>query len=222
MIALADEATPTVEQDITRVLPGFAGFRWQRGSSIFTATESEGPFAGQVLLGDAVTGEVRVVTDDPGVKFDPYSWRAPEYGGATAFAAIVDESDLAIYVDLGGPFFERVSLLELPKGTRMRYLQSPEPFLAGGRSFITLSIADDPGSFFEDVGESEIWVYGIGDGPNRFARRFDDGLPGRVRHEAEAFAGTDEIFLYYNRRQHASPLGVAGFDLIRVRTGMQP
>ena len=216
-IASADEAAPNVELDVTPVVPGFAGFRWLRGSSLYTVTEAEGPNAGQVVLVDAATGLERVVTNDPGIKFDPYPWRAPEFSDRICVAAVVDDSDIAVYLDNGGTFFQRISTLAPPAETQLGVARSPEPFVSGQRSLISLTLADVAGSFYEEVGESEIWVYGILDGPGRFARRFDDGEPGQVRHEAETLSGPNEVFLYYNRRQPAGPGGLAGFDLYRVK-----
>ncbi|MEM6569138.1 MAG: hypothetical protein AAF957_12040 [Planctomycetota bacterium] len=216
-IAWLDEALPAVDNDITPVLPGFAGFRWARGSSLLTSTVAAGLDAGQVVLVDASTGIERVVTDDAGIKFDPFPWFAPEFGGALAVAAIVNGSDIAVYRDTGGPTFDRVALLPVPTGTTMSFAQSHEPFVSGGRSYLSLTLKDDPGSIYTDVTESQIWVYGIEPGPGRFTLRCDDGEAGRIRHEAETMAGTNETFLYYNEL-----LPSGRFDVIRCRTGLSP
>lgn len=67
------------------------------------------------------------------------------------------------------------------------------------------------------VDGSEIWIYGIDGGAGRFVQRADDLGPGRVRHEAETYAGEKEVFLYYNEL-----LPSGRFDLVRVRTGLKP
>ncbi|MEM7516104.1 MAG: hypothetical protein AAF368_04155, partial [Planctomycetota bacterium] len=216
VIAWLDETAPGMENDVTRVRPGFAGFRWVIGSSRLTSTESEGRGEGQILLGDASTGQIATVTNDPGIKFDPFGWYAPEFGGALAILAI-QGSDIVVYRDTGNESFKLHSRLPIPSSSGMSYLQSPEPFVAGGRSYVSLTLKDAPGSIYTAVNEAQIWIYGIEDGAERFALRCDDGEPGRIRHEAETLRGTNEIFLYYNELR---PNG--RFDIVRCRTGLLP
>jgi len=216
-IAQLDEAAPAVENDVTPVKPGFAGFRWLEGSSAFATTLSTGPDAGQIALVDASTGAVRTVTDDAGVKFDPFPWFAPEYG-AVAVLAIVGDGDIAVYRDTGGPVFERVLTLPPPPETSLVYAQSPEPFVSqAGVSYITLTLKNDPGGIFDAVSESEIWIYGLAGGPDRHAFRCDDGAPGRVRSEAEFLSGDGQLLLYYNE---VRPSGLV--DLYLCETGLSP
>lgn len=216
-IAYLDEAAPAQETLITPLLPSFAGFRWARDTTTYASTESAGIFAGQILVGDAALGTQSVVTEGDGIKFDPFPWRAPEFGGALAVLAIENGGDIGVYRDVGAGLYVQHALLTPPAETSMLYAQSPEPFVAGGRSYISLTLKNDPGSIFSDVTESEIWVYGIDDGPERYTKRCDDGGPGRVRHEAETWSGSCETFLYYNEL-----LPTGGFDVVRVRTGLAP
>ena len=215
-IAWADEETPNDDQDVVRIVPGFAGFRWMRGSSLFTTTESLGLDAGEILLVDAETGLERTITDDDDVKFDPYPWRAPEFGDAICVLAIVESSKIAVYLDTGKPLFDRILTIDLPGETNMGYAQSPEPFTANGASYISLTLKDDPGGIYTDVTESEIWVYGVGGEAAGLRMRADDNGPGRIRHEAETFAGTNEVFLYYNEIRNGS------FDLYLSPLGLKP
>jgi hypothetical protein len=215
-IAWFDEASPAAENDITPVVPGFAGFRWARDTSLLTATVSAGPAAGQIVLVDASTGTSRVVTNDPGIKFDPFPWPAPEFGGQLAVATIVNGSDIAIYADLGGPLFTRVTTIPIPPSSSMAYAQSPEGFVAGGRSYVTLTLKDDPGDIYTSVSESEIWIYAI-DPLAPLAYRCDDARPGKVRHEAEVYSGAHETFLYYNEI-----LQNGAVRIVRCRTLLPP
>ncbi len=218
-IAYLDENAPDDDQDVTAVRPGFAGFRWLRGSTQFTTTAAEdGPDEGQIKLVDAATGEERVITNDPGVKFDPYPWYAPEFDGAIAVQATVNQTDIAIYVDRGTELFERVALLSPPNSTILEYVQSAEPFVSSeGVSYISLTLKDNPGSIFTDVSESEIWIYGIEDGADRFTLKCGDDILGKVRHEAEMVSGENQVLVYYNEFQ---PSGV--IDLIVCQSGIAP
>ncbi|MEL7547698.1 MAG: hypothetical protein AAGJ84_13675 [Pseudomonadota bacterium] len=218
-IAYLDEALPSDDRDVTELRPGFAGFRWLKGSRFFTTTVAEdGPEQGQIKLINAATGEERVITDDAGTKFDPFPWFAPEYDDAMAVHASVNQTDIAVYVDRGGPYFERVALLTPPAETDLSFVQSAEPVVTeSGTSYITLTLKDDPGSVFTDVSDSEIWIYGISDGSDRFALNCGDGRPDRVRHEAESLSGAQQLLVYYNE---ILPSGL--FDLILCETGLAP
>ncbi|MEO1554354.1 MAG: hypothetical protein AAFR82_10505, partial [Pseudomonadota bacterium] len=58
-IAYLDEAQPNDDRDVTELRPGFAGFRWLKGSPFFTTTVAEeGPDQGQIKLINAATGIV--------------------------------------------------------------------------------------------------------------------------------------------------------------------
>jgi len=218
-IAYLDEALPNEDRDVTELRPGFAGFRWLKDSSVFTTTVAEdGADQGQIKLINAATGEQRVITNDAGIKFDPFPWFAPEFDDAMAVHASVNGTDIAVYVDRGGPYFERVALLTPPSETGLSFVQSPEPFVTkSGTSYITLTLKDDPGGVFTDVSDSEIWIYGISDGPDRFTLNCGDGRPERVRHEAESLSGEHQLFIYYNE---ILPSGL--FDLILCETGLAP
>ncbi|MEM1197185.1 MAG: hypothetical protein AAGH57_13865 [Pseudomonadota bacterium] len=218
-ISYLDEAAPGNDIDVTALRTGFAGFRWLRNAPIFATTVAEpGPDEGQIKLVNAETGEERVVTNDAGVKFDPFPWFAPEFGGAIAIQARVNGTDIAVYVDRGEPIFERVALLTPPEETQLRFVQSAEPFVSReGISYISLTLKDDPGSVFTDVSDSEIWLYGLSDGPDRFTLSCGDGAPDTVRHEAEMVSGTTQILVYYNQ---ILPSGA--FDLVLCETGLEP
>lgn len=218
-IAYLDENAPGADQDVTAVRPGFAGFRWLRGSTQFTTTVAEdGPDRGQIKLVDAATGEERVITNDTGIKFDPYPWFAPEFGGAIAVQATVNQTDIAIYVDEGKEMFTQVAVLPPPDTTLLGYVQSAEPFVSQeGISYISLTLKDNPGSIFTDVSESEIWIYGIEDGADRFTLKCGDDILGKVRHEAEMVSGENQVLVYYNE---FLPSGI--IDLIVCQSGIAP
>ncbi|MEM9397139.1 MAG: hypothetical protein AAF991_06640 [Pseudomonadota bacterium] len=209
---------PDADIRVTPVRPGYAGFRWIRGTSEFLTTVADGTEQGQVLHVNAATGEQRVLTNDRGVKFDPYGWYPPEFGGNLAFHATTDLSDITIYRDTGGEFFEEVAVLKPPLESDLRYVQSAEPFVTqGGRSLISLTLKDHPGSVYSDVSDSQIWIYGIDDGIDRFSLRCDNGAEQTVRHEAELVSGTSQVFVYYNVLRENGQI-----DMMLCRSSLAP
>ncbi|MEM6746100.1 MAG: hypothetical protein AAF608_01630 [Pseudomonadota bacterium] len=215
-IAYADANDPSTEIDLTPVRPGYSGFRWVRGTSIFLTTLAEGADEGQVLMVDAETGTQRVVTNDAGIKFDPFGWFPPEFGGDMAFSATTGAGgDISIYRDTGGTFFELYSV-QPPASASLPFAQSAEPFVAeSGTSYISLTLADVTDAIFADATEGDIWVYGIEDGADRFTLRCSNDDPMRVRHEAEMVSGENETFVYYNRIDE-----VGFFEIFLCETGL--
>ncbi|MEN1705056.1 MAG: hypothetical protein AAGJ54_06020 [Planctomycetota bacterium] len=216
-IAYLDELDPMTDLLITPLRPGFAGFRWIDNTSLLLSTVADGgPANGQIVLIDAATGDREIITNDAGTKFDPYGWIAPEFGGAMLAIAALDESNIAVYRE-AEPFWERIAVLSPPEASGLGFVQSPEPFVAGGRSYIVTTLKNMPGPVIGgDVTESQIWLYGIDDDPvARFTLRVDDGAPGQVRQEGEAFLGENELFIYYN------DVRSSGIGLRLTRTGIR-
>ncbi len=200
-ISWINDARPGDENRMTLMVPGAAGFRWVAGTSTLLTTKSErGSDFGQIQMWDAQTGKSKVLTNDKGTKFDPYGWRAPEFDGDILVLAALGNSSVGIYRDTGGRYWERIATIGTPDKSRLKYIQSSEPFTAGGRSYISTTVKKENDKIFHGVTEAEIWVYSIHSDPReRYFLRCDDGKPGVVRHEAETFLGTEEVFLYYNK-----------------------
>ncbi|MEO1657310.1 MAG: hypothetical protein AAFR65_06275 [Pseudomonadota bacterium] len=217
-IAYADANDPSTELDLTPVRAGYSGFRWVEGTSIFLTTLADGPDEGQVLMVNAETGTQTIITNDPGIKFDPYGWFPPEFEGDMAFSSITGTGgDISIYRETSGQFFELHSV-QPPAAASLPFAQSPEPFVAqDGTSYISLTLADDPGSIFTDAMEADIWVYGIDDGAERFTLRCADDEPMKVRHEAEMVSGETQTLVYYNTIDN---LGF--FELTLCETSLAP
>lgn len=216
-IAYLEDMPPSEDRLITTLSPGTAGFRWARETSLLTSTIGDPAGFGQVVLVDAARDERAVITDDPGVKFDPYVWLAPEADGAPMMIAAVDEVDLAVYRQ-DEPYWTQIALLSPPIESGMSFIQSAEPFVVAGRSFVVLTLKNESGPIFGgDVTESQIWLYGIEDDPaTRFAMRVDDPeSPDLVRHEGEAFLADEELFIYYN------DVRPSGIGLRMTRTGIR-
>lgn len=214
-----------------------ANFRWESGgdpgSLIYASTVGSGADFGQIILGDASEiGEgtgvrldlepdvQRLVTADPGhIKFDPYPFFGSD--GRLRISCILRDADrenvadrLRVYVeplDPGEPFALEHDL-EIPADIRNRgleWLQSPEPFVHLGQSYIGLTIKDTTGSIWVDATGSEVYVVHIESG--EYSLQSPENLPGGpgfVAHELE-FAtipqqqGPSRLVVYYNLKDQS-------------------
>jgi catechol 2,3-dioxygenase-like lactoylglutathione lyase family enzyme len=156
---------------------------------------------GQIAMSDANTGEVRVLTVDPGVKDDPGLFNAPEFSSETLLVCNVDNSKLCIYRDEkrdGKSPWMRIATLTLPEEAPHKFISSPETVASaagvGGVSYFSLLARENK----DRRSRGSIWVLGLGtDEKNRFARRVDDGASSMVL-EPEPFVGKSEVYVYYN------------------------
>ena len=183
----------------------------------------------QVVLLDTRTGQRQTITDEPGDKFDTYGFRAPEFGGELLMMANIDRQRLAIYRDVkkNGPW-QKIAELRLPPDSPFKYIYSCEPIApetgVNGTSYFSLNATKQKGANRGETGRAEkdgsIWVFGLGKDPvNRLVRRVDEGEVSGIettRYESESFVGTDEVFIYYERKDPESGRG----ELRRCRTGI--
>ncbi len=196
MLSWLDESDPQTEHDIEFVVGRASTLHWVHGSNDFVVSWRGGPAAGQVARYDAAADRLITITNDAGFKSNPWGWHAPEFGGALLVLAVIDDAALGIYRDTGGPYWTRIATLTPPVGATYPVVASPEPFVANGRSYISLTLkaaaaGPQPG---------EIWIFGMDDAPaTRFARRCDDGEPGVTRFDPEWLIGRTQVFVYYNR-----------------------
>lgn len=189
---------------------------WTEGEARLVLREAEGAAAGQLFLLDPETGTRTQITDDDGDKTFPLGWIAPDFNGDLMVLALVDKAAVGVYRDLGGAFWTRITTLAVPEGSAGVTLGSPEPFVAAGKSYMTLSIQNN---FSSAPGEadSEIWVFDMEDDPaTRFAERCDDGAEGpQFRLDPESYLGEDQVFVYYNIAR-----GTGTLELYRCASGV--
>lgn len=143
--------------------------------------------AGQLFLIDTTDSSQTPVTNDAGNKTDPNGWYAPDYGGDMIIAAVLDDAAIAVYRDTGGAYWERITTLAIPAESDMEEVGSPEPFVAGGKSYLSLTIKDNSSNV------SEVWLMSV-DGT--WAERCGDGTAVR-RADPEVFVGSFYVFVYY-------------------------
>jgi len=100
-VAWAAASTPNEFHE----LPGFKHFRsishWVPGTKRIAYVRAVGsPASPQLVYLDTRTGEVHQVSDEPGDKFDPWGFRAPEFGGETLMMCVINRQQIAIYRDV--------------------------------------------------------------------------------------------------------------------------
>lgn len=199
IIAWFDESTPWIEHDVEFVVGRSSSAHWITHSDDFVFAWRSGPELGQMAYYDTETNTITTLTNDAGIKSDPWGWFAPEYGGELLLLAVIDETAIGIYRNLGEPYWTRIATLTIPAESQYTVIGSPEPFIANGRSYMILTIKSEPQPG-QPFAPAEIWVFGIDDAPEtRFVRRCDDGEPGAARLDPEWFIGRDQVFVYYNK-----------------------
>lgn len=196
----------------TAVAPIDRGARWVDGTSLFTYVLHSGRNESQVVLHNTDSGAAAVITDTPGQKSYAYGWLAP-VDGRLQVLSVIDGVRIEVYQDSGGDYWDRVRVLEIPESADYSLIGSPEPFTAGGKSYLSLVVKAESG-----YADAEAWVWGVDDD---FLLRCEDGRGEAIRSDPETYAGEEQIFLYY----HVIGSGAAGFgdvSLYKCATGISP
>ncbi|MEW5870203.1 MAG: hypothetical protein AB1894_13080 [Chloroflexota bacterium] len=203
-IGWLDESAPQTSETIADKID--RGARWIDGTTSFAFVRD-----GQAVVYETETKTAQMVTDTPGEKTYAYGWLAPETGGILLLT-IVDDARLEIYADNGSAPWDLISTLTIPAASAYSVIGSPEPFIAGGKSYVTLVVKKNT-----NYAPAEVWVWGIASGAERFALRCDDGQGELIRTDPETYIGANQVFVYYNtigREQR--------FGLFRCNTGLAP
>lgn len=201
------DATPELESFVAPVdTRATTHPTWIPGADTLIYREPEGAERGQLFLLDTETGARRQITGDAGDKTFPFGWFAPDHDGALLAFALLDQTAIAVYRDLGGAFWSRIATLPIPAESGGVTLGSAEPFVAAGRSFVTLSVQTNT-SGTPGVADAQVWVFSVDPDPDdRIVLRCDDGQPApAMRIDPESFLGAEQVYVYYNLVQ---PSGV--------------
>ena len=213
-------------------LPG-SGFRWVVGEpeSIVLSVATGDGFK-QLFKYNTDTDTLTQLTfDAETIKRGAASfmWRAPEFNNELVLMATISSSEpssfpeviangagqdfvdkeIALYRNINGEWvkFNSISspLLELP------FVQSPEPFVVGNKSYISLVFAkeDTDGSVLID-GTEEVWVVGIDSEENFFRKISIEGSP---HNDPEYLVTNENSFVFYTAER-----GV----IRRALTGLTP
>jgi hypothetical protein len=205
-IGWLDESAPQTSETIADKID--RGARWIDGTTSFAFVRD-----GQAAVYDTETKTAQTVTDTAGEKTYAYGWLAPETGGMMLLT-IVDDSRLEIYADNGSPTWDLISTLTIPAESAYGVIGSPEPFIAGGKSYVTLVVKENT-----NYAPAEVWVWGI-ESENRFTLKCEDGQGDVIRTDPETYIGANEVFVYYNVIDKEF-IGQR-FDMYRCNTGLTP
>lgn len=203
-IGWLDESAPQTSETIADKID--RGARWIDGTTSFAFVRD-----GQAAVYETETKTAQMVTDTPGEKTYAYGWLAPEMGGILLLT-IVDDARLEIYADNGSTPWDLISTLTIPAASAYSVIGSPEPFIAGGKSYVTLVVKENT-----NYAPAEVWVWGIASGAERFALRCDDGQGELIRTDPETYIGANQVFVYYNTIGKEQR-----FELFRCNTGLAP
>lgn len=198
-IAWLDAAAPADEHvlgDIDR------GVRWIPGRRAFLYVAGQGDFAGELVLYDTEDESASVLTGDGDEKSYAFGWHAPEDNGALRALAVVDRRILRIYAPEGNG--ELVAIHDIDAGG---VIGSPEPFVAGGTSYVTLIVREGAGRPYSPA---HVFVADMQGG----LTPCDDGSDGVVRTDPETYSGTNQVLVYYNVLDHG------GWSIRRCATGI--
>jgi arylformamidase len=165
------------------------GARWIDGTSRFTFVYDDGPYVGQVGVHDAQRGITRPVTHTPSEKSNPYGWYAPE-AEALMMLAVSDGSSIEVWRETADGTWQAYAQLRTPEGSAYSIIGSPEPFVVGERSYISLVIKSDSG-----YAPAEVWALSL-DGQS--AIRCEDDQATAIRTDPEVYVSGSGAFLYYN------------------------
>jgi hypothetical protein len=157
---------------------------------VFTA-----PVAGtsQVFFHWLDTGTTSQVTFDPGDKdlhTVPWSWKAPEFGGDLVIATVVDDTELRIYRQSPATGWSLVQSMRTPL---QGVINSPEPFVHAGKSFMVFSASTPPGTQPTAVFMARI------DPAAPLLWQLTPDLPRRIRRDPEVFVTSSGPYVYFNR-----------------------
>jgi hypothetical protein len=175
--------------------------RWIDGT-FQLATNNHPDFPGELSIVDTNDGSVTRVSEGARGLGNPYAWKAPESGGELYALATVDDRSLAVWGRIAGTWLPLRTVASPEAG--FPFIGSPEPFVAAGRSYVSLVTSTMPDPVPGST-EQHVWVLGVDATTLPGGRRCDDGAPGPVtRVDPEVLLGRAEAFVYYYTLEGAS------------------
>ena len=195
-------ARPETEE----LVPNSAGSVWSRRfvegtRAIVFSSESvdpQGQPMSQAFRYDTQTKVLEQLTFDAGPKSQVFMWRAPEFGGNFVFFTLVNRNELRFYrkIDVNGdgnPVWTAFNSVFAPSWSAN--IWSPEPFVHGGKSYVTLVVSPSTAIFDLRVPTNVAMV-----SPRDSALKIltDPRGPKRVRSDPEVYVTQNGPYIYYN------------------------
>ena len=198
--------------------------RWVKGTwdiivTAPAAPDGTGNVYRQVFLYHTTNNTLEQLTFDPVNKLWAFMWEAPEFGNQNVFFAMTGGTRLDIYRKLpstqGGVRWKVVNSITMPPDAP--YINSPEPFVFDGRSWIFFTLSADPN--FHDFAPSLIAMTGIVPGTPSLQLLTSATQPRRARRDPEYFITANGPYIYYNRYLVSGGTKVSE-GVFRVDTGL--
>lgn len=127
----------------------------------------------------------------------PWAWRAPEFGGDLVVSTVVDDTELRMYRQPGGqgddPGDDGWTLVDSMRTPQGGVMNSPEPFVHNGESYVFFSVGIPP-----DTDPTAVFLANI-DASQPVLVQLTPNLPRRIRRDPEVFVANDGPYIYYNR-----------------------
>jgi hypothetical protein len=173
------------------------GVRWINNTQSMVYTKQTGANKGQLAIYNTITKAEIIITNDRDRKTNSYGWIAPEHG-ELVILSVINDTLMGLYKNNGKAYWDRILTMPMPPSAYpFRYINSPEPFVANGKSYVSfvLKATNNTTSYVE----AEVWVMDFETNINkRFMLRCDDGATNTRRTDPESYNGSKEVFIYYN------------------------
>lgn len=176
--------------------------RWVPGErSLVLTQEINGIF--QAFKFEIDSNQFTQLTFDALPKGDLFMWRAPEFNNNLVFLVLegpspntVGFTTVGIYRNVGSNWI-KIKTIELPSAKQ--FVSSPQPFVYNGRSYISMTAADEPfPPIVDGLVPTEVWITDI-EPTSDFYRQVNDSSDPLSRYatEPEAFILETGAFIYY-------------------------
>lgn len=178
----------------------------------------------QVFLYRTTTGVLEQLTFDPVDKLWAFMWQAPEFDGEHVFFVVVGGNRLNVYRNMPRPDgtarWRVVSSIGMPEA--MPYINSPEPFVHNGRSWIFFTLSANP-DLHDYTATTQLAITGIAPDTSSVRMLTSSVDPPRARKDPEHFITANGPYIYYNRYVPATDTTPQiNEGVFRVDTGLGP
>lgn len=174
--------------------PSYRSMRFVRGERALIFTAPDGRGVRQVVRYWLDTQQVEQLTFDKSQNNEnsvPWMWQAPEYNNDLVFLTISNSTELRVYRQ--SPVTGRWTIIRRVSEPNGGTLNSPEPFVYKGKSYIFMAASDGNTGY-----PSAIYLSNIDDS-HPLLRKLTVDKPQKVRLDPEIFITKKGPYIYYNR-----------------------